>query len=137
MGIAGSTLAAVLGVTDIGATHAGCRHVGKRCHKSKQCCSGICKRKKCRAHDAGICQADQNSCNSTNTLFSCGADGVNDCYCFITTGEASFCGASRLTSNWCTRDEECEATDGAGAACVQCGSVGACVVPCPSPDQPK
>ena len=37
----------------------GCKNVGKKCDKDKDCCSGICKGKKgkekCKAHDTGGC----------------------------------------------------------------------------------
>jgi hypothetical protein len=34
----------------------GCKNVGRRCQRARQCCSGICrggKRKRCKAHDSG------------------------------------------------------------------------------------
>ena len=46
MGMTGSTLAilaAALGVTDGGANHFGCLHVGHQCARNRQCCSGRCR----------------------------------------------------------------------------------------------
>ena len=116
-----------LGVPRAEAAHFGCRHVGKHCHGSTQCCSGICKRHQCRAHDKGICTASQDTCAAEP--FPCGAT----CYCYITTGKAPFCGGNSTDVD-CTLDEECENTWGAGAACIACADSTACVAACPNPD---
>ena len=64
-GVAGSSLATLvtaLGFAPAGATHFGCKHVGKRCTDASQCCSSVCKRHKCRAHNVGGCTAAKNLC---------------------------------------------------------------------------
>jgi hypothetical protein len=124
-------LAVTLGFARAEATHFTCLHVGKRCRSKSQCCSGICKRHKCRGHDKGICKAGQDSCLGTVV---CGAASGVICYCFVTTGKAPFCGLIGGTASTCTRDEECVATKGEGAACVPCGSATYCVARCPAPD---
>src|SRR5215217_2353402 len=136
-GLAGSALgalAATLGVTEIKATHVDCRHVGKRCKRARQCCSGICKHHKCRAHDKGICKAGQDACDQTS-LETCGANGASACFCYVTTGRASFCGTA-TTGSSCTHDTDCVTDKGAGAACVSCAALGenVCVARCPAPD---
>jgi hypothetical protein len=46
----------------------GCVDVGKFCKKSHQCCSGICQgkmgKKRCKSHDRGTCQSDDDSCSA-------------------------------------------------------------------------
>jgi hypothetical protein len=102
----------------------GCVDVGGQCRgNSANCCSGICEGEKpkkgkkdsstCLAHNAGSCQAGQDSCSGVR--ISCGVDAV----CLQTTGKSSFCGAGSACTE-CTRDADCEETFGAGAACVVC-----------------
>jgi hypothetical protein len=112
----------------VGATHFTCRHVGKRCNGGSSCCSGICRRHRCRAHDTDRCKASQDSCTS---LVGCG-DGSAICLCHVTTGKAAFCALNGL-SGTCSRDEECVATKGEGAACIFCNGVGQCAARCPAP----
>ena len=118
------------------ATHFNCLHVGRPCRRSGQCCSGRCRgpqgKKTCRAHDTGICKANQDSC--AGTPVRCGANGPADCLCYVTTGGASFCGGDRITVIACREDKECEAIHGAGAACVPCGPSMSCVARCPDRD---
>jgi hypothetical protein len=125
-------LAMTLGVAEARATHFTCRHVGSRCKQASQCCSGICKRHKCRAHDTGTCKAGQDAC--VTGLEVCGAASGVICNCFVTTGKASFCGLNGATPSTCTRDEECVTAKGEGAACVACGDATFCVARCPAPD---
>jgi len=113
-----------------GATHFGCRHRGDRCQDSTECCSGSCKRHRCRAHNKGICKVGQNACG-TNQV-KCGANGPVSCLCYVTTGKAPFCGGSGKVIA-CTRDEECVAGTGPGSACVPCRGETACFAPCPDP----
>ena len=137
-GTAGSTLAALVGVfgaTEVGATHLGCNHAGEPCRKGRGCCSGRCnKHHKCRAHDKGICKAGQDACDQTS-LETCGANGASACFCYVTTGRASFCGTA-TTGSSCTHDTDCVTDKGAGAACVSCAAIGqnVCVARCPAPD---
>ena len=133
-GLAGSALAAVataVGIAATEATHFDCRHVGKRCNGGAQCCSGICKRHKCRAHDKGICTAAQDSCGLAPV--ECGANGAADCLCYVTSGGASFCGGDSTIVIACREDKECETIHGAGAACIPCGPNMFCVARCPVP----
>jgi len=125
-------LALTLGFAEAEATHFGCRHVGERCKRASQCCSGICKHHKCRAHDKGICKAGQDSCGGG--LVTCGAAPGVICTCMVTTGKASFCGLNDATASTCSRDEECVTAKGEGAACVVCGGATYCVPRCPAPD---
>jgi hypothetical protein len=113
------------------ATHFICRHAGKRCNGGAQCCSGICKRHKCRAHDRGRCKAGQDGCITTAVV--CGAGSFGICNCLVTTGKASFCALNDATATTCTRDEECVASKGEGAACVVCGDATFCAPRCPEP----
>jgi hypothetical protein len=145
-GVAGSALgplASTLGLAPAEATHFGCRHVGVRCKRAKQCCSGICKNHRCQAHHVGSCVSglvDSGTC----TVIGSGACGT-DCNCHNTTGAAGYCGLGGgqggVSCLPCTKDRECENLTGvAGAACVVCpfctenGSPDGtgCVVPCPS-----
>ena len=136
-GLTGSALGALavsLGVTETKATPVACRHVGKRCKHKSQCCSARCKHGRCRAHDTGICKAGQDACDQTS-LEPCGANGTASCFCYVTTGRASFCG-SGTTGASCTHDTDCVTDKGAGAACVSCAALGqnVCVARCPVPD---
>jgi hypothetical protein len=105
----------------------GCLNVGKKCNgKDNKCCSGICKgnrpkkgkkdKSKCAAHNVQECQDDQDACLMLAT--PCGAEGA----CFRTTGKASFCGTGDGECTVCTRDSDCEAGFGPGAACAICAS---------------
>ena len=96
---------------DAGATHFGCRHWKEGCKRSEQCCSGICWRKKCRAHDTGGCRLADNFC----------AGGEDNrcqpgCLCNITTGKAPHCGSTVFCpAVECQRDADCGEP---GAACI-------------------
>ncbi|MDF3042349.1 MAG: hypothetical protein K0Q71_5055 [Thermomicrobiales bacterium] len=102
----------------------GCLNVGKPCTNAARCCSGICQRKKCRAHDTGICVAGDHSPG-------CGGDASVGCatslgkagMCGTTTGNAGYCFASGECFA-CRRDAECQAVEngkyGPRAACVRC-----------------
>jgi hypothetical protein len=103
----------------------GCVNVGGKCRgKDALCCSGICQGKKpkkgkrdkskCVAHNASTCQAGQISC--AGPPVACGDNG----FCLQTTGKASFCGAFSGACADCTKDTDCEATAGEGAACIVC-----------------
>jgi hypothetical protein len=123
------------------ATHFSCRHIGVRCRRAGQCCSGICRgrsgRKRCKGHDAGICTG-QNVCTTGSTRCGEHVPGTG-CFCFQTTGDAPFCGRFAVCRS-CSRDKECEEDFGPGAACVVhdcvCGVTGGtgCVVKCNDPD---
>jgi hypothetical protein len=104
----------------------GCVDVGGKCRgNSANCCSSICTGKKpkkgkrdrsvCEAHNALTCTAAQDNCLMAPN--PCGVGGS----CFRTTGNASFCGNQGVCSD-CTRDADCEALKGPGAACAVCAS---------------
>jgi hypothetical protein len=84
-------LATGVGLRAVRATHFKCRHVGARCKRPGQCCSGICRNKLCQGHGAGICTT-QNGCDPGPST-RCGTHAVGvGCFCFQTTGKAPFCG---------------------------------------------
>ena len=139
-GMAGSALGAAIATAlrapEAAATIVSCVPVRKRCKRSSQCCSGLCRgpkgKKTCRAHNVGTCTATQNFCSSSTDL--CGG-GL--CGCLRTTGGASFCSRGGTLID-CTKDAECvEALDTPGAACVvfagsDCTPEGnRCALPCP------
>ena len=102
----------------------GCVNVGQKCYgKSEACCSGICegkgKQSKCAAHDQLGCDATSGTCDED---VKCGVQGVTEeGRCYTTTGNAAFCGqVNRCFCKTCTKDADCVASHGAGAACVQC-----------------
>lgn len=100
----------------------GCVNVGQKCYgRSEVCCSGICegsgKKSRCVAHNVDTC---------ANTPHTCLEQGTGDCgggqgSCFTTTGNAPFCGhIGTCDCAPCTKDADCVAEHGAGAACIQC-----------------
>ncbi len=103
----------------------GCLNVGKPCKNAAQCCSSICERKQCRAHDAGSCATGKHpaSCGGASNVActsSLGKAGV----CATTTGNAGYCIVSGECFA-CSTDAECQAAKngkyGPGAACIRCG----------------
>jgi hypothetical protein len=103
----------------------GCVNVGNVCTSDDQCCSGICEgkqgKKTCQAHDQSTCQAGQN-------IAFCGGSADGDCVdssgtpggdCFTTTGNAGIC-AQGGGCFICTKDVDCQAVFGPGAACATC-----------------
>jgi hypothetical protein len=107
----------------------GCVDVDKPCRgNSANCCSGICNGKKpkkgkkdrsrCVAHNTGVCQPGLDACKGVDA--TCGTGGI----CLETTGKASFCGDPNTEAcAACTRDTDCEAVLGSGAACIYCAAV--------------
>jgi hypothetical protein len=106
----------------------GCVSVGQACAGSDDlCCSGVCDGEKpgkgkkdqsrCAARNALDCLAGADSCLGLGVV-TCGAYG----YCQQTTGGASFCAGFAFAdcSFSCSRDADCVATMGPGAACVVC-----------------
>jgi hypothetical protein len=106
----------------------GCVNVGSFCKHAGQCCSGICEgkkgKKRCQAHDTRGCQLADDTCvDEGSVLCPDDAGGANKALflCFQTTGKAGFCGiqvGSQCVA--CTKDADCVADFGAGAACVVC-----------------
>lgn len=108
----------------------GCIDVGQSCRGNNSlCCSGICEgsapltgqpdTSHCVAHNADVCLAGQSFCTGP-TAVTCGTTGGG--FCMTTTGNAGFCFdlGSADCSVTCTRDPECVASRGPGAACVLC-----------------
>jgi hypothetical protein len=103
----------------------GCKNFGELCKgNASVCCSGSCvgkkpKKKKngkktkdtrtCGDHNVGGC-AGQDACTSTGV--SCGDSGVTG-VCFLTTGQASFCGRPGgqvppgFSCTNCNTDQDC------------------------------
>ena len=149
-GLAGGAVAVLLGTVGLetaGATDLGCVHVGRRCQRASQCCSGVCRgprgKKTCRARGKGTCAAGQDVCTQGAFSTTCNGTaygGSPACNCYQTSGGASFCGDIWIVCAVCARDAECDARTGvAGSACVRncltcevTGGVG-CVPPCPVP----
>ena len=127
LGASATAAAAGLGIE----AAAACRDDGKGCKRDQQCCSGRCKKGKCRrAAGQGACRG-QNAC--TDPPVAC--NGSERCVCFVTTEGVPFCGASGLgTCAACAADADCEEITGAGSVCVPCecqsGAQSACVPPC-------
>lgn len=108
----------------------GCVNVGGKCRgKDNNCCSGICNGKKpkkgerdkskCAGHDAGACQAGQDTC--AGTFFPCPNSNSQFARCVITTGNAPYC-AGDVFCRSCARDADCPPEEfEAGAACIVCG----------------
>jgi hypothetical protein len=124
----------------------GCLDVGKACRgNSANCCSGICQGKKlkkgkqdksrCVAHNTGICSVDTDTC-TVGAGVPCNSNDPN-CICTLTTGNAGFCGS--FTGNGtgginecrvCSKDTDCQAEFGPGAACLVYGGI--CTDICPT-----
>lgn len=117
------TLASVLGIR-ISNAGPGCKNVGKKCKKARDCCSGICKgkkgKKKCKGHDSGGCTAGQGleHCPG-NPVDDCVTSGGSNGNCWTTTGNAAYCGSVGACIA-CDRDADCRIYCGPDAACVRC-----------------
>ncbi len=127
----------------------GCVDVGQPCRgDSSNCCSGVCEgvaprkgkpdQSQCVAHNSSVCRASSDFC-STGTGAICNATELNR-VCTLTTGSAGFCAdftphmeagtdASFYCRN-CSRDTDCQAEFGPGAACVV--YAGICSIYCPN-----
>jgi hypothetical protein len=110
-------------VIDDAAAGPGCKNVGKKCKKAKDCCSGVCKgkkgRKRCKAHDTGGCQAGQIQGTCGGTDVACTTSAGQPGLCNTTTGDAGYCGTGGDCFP-CTKDADCREVCGSGAACVLC-----------------
>lgn len=148
--LAGSALAAALGrfapaaAQDVAAGR--CRGLRKECRGDNQCCSGRCRKKRCRRAQptvplAGTCQAEQNVCRVFIGADCNGGPG-NGCSCFVTVGGARLCSPGLVCQHPCTSDQQCQVLTGPGSGCVPleapfcdiCSGVGAvCASACPNP----
>ena len=107
----------------------GCVNVGNFCKNAGQCCSGLCEgkngKKTCRAHNAGVCIADTDSCTA-GVEVPCNPSNPS-CFCTLTTGNAGFCaafsGGPAGHCRVCRKDTDCEPEFGEGAACVVLGGI--------------
>jgi hypothetical protein len=101
----------------------GCKDVGKKCKKARDCCSGSCRggkrRKRCKAHDTGGCPNFEHPgvCGGVDVPCITSTDAAG--LCTITTGRAPYCAAAG-TCGSCTRDADCRAAFGPRAACTWC-----------------
>ena len=127
--LARGALGAVLGVRGpeaAGATHFGCRHFGKPCARGGQCCSGVCRGGRCRAHHASTCKAGTGYCTDYDAATRCSLNDTTGCECVETTGRAPFCAdlnPGRFACLPCQRDRDCVEKHRFpnGSACVPTG----------------
>lgn len=125
----------------------GCVDVGQPCRgDSTNCCSGICEgvaprkgkpdRSRCVAHNVSVCGPGSDLCSTGKASICNGSEPYR--LCTLTTGNAGFCAdfspyldagtdASFFCRD-CSRDTDCQAEFGPGAACVVYGGV--CSVSC-------
>jgi hypothetical protein len=111
----------------------GCVNLGGFCKRSGQCCSGICRGRRCQAHNDGFtaCEAgplgfcavrDGGLIAGTPCTSSTDENGL----CFTTTGNAPYCavGAFEAVADIgcvaCKKDRDCETFCGEDAACLKC-----------------
>jgi hypothetical protein len=121
----------------------GCLDVGQPCRgNSANCCSSICQGNKpkkgkkdkstCVAHNTGICTASSDIC-STGVNAICNHSNPL-CGCVRTTGNAGFCGDFTVGGDKlcrvCSKDTDCQAEFGPGAACLVYGGI--CTDICPT-----
>lgn len=115
----------------------GCKDVGRKCKKARDCCSGICRggkrRKTCRAHDTGGCINFEQPGVCGGVDVPCVTSTAFAGLCTITTGRAPYCAAAG-TCGSCIRDADCRAAFGSRAACtvcLACAGRGRCAGPSP------
>lgn len=108
---------------------AACGRPGSRCKRSSQCCSGECRRrgrrrrKKCAPLPANAhgCTIDDASCPNGNEGTPC--PNLTNGRCRVTVRGRPVCSVTMTyLCESCTDNEDCLATQGAGAICVRCGS---------------
>ncbi|HEX5499441.1 MAG TPA: hypothetical protein VFX03_09450 [Thermomicrobiales bacterium] len=140
--VAGMTLAGVPQISRAASPRpqrGGCRGTGKSCKHGGQCCSGVCRHKKCRAAPSqGTCTIEISQCVDPYPASAC--NGPAGCVCYVTTAGASFCGGIGICAN-CAIDDDCARIGQPGAVCVHsegdhcCGgdAATACIQPCPVP----
>lgn len=101
----------------------GCKDVGKKCRKAKDCCSGVCKgkkgKKRCKAHDTGGCTPGGNTVGCGGTDVACTTSNGVPGQCVTTTGNAGYCGTGGDCFP-CAKDADCRPVCGPGAACIKC-----------------
>jgi hypothetical protein len=123
--LGGSGLAVLLARLNVGESAAACRKRKKPCRRAAQCCSGRCKKGRCKGNG----QPAVDFCAGQTSAVVCG-DG---CVCLPTVSGAPFCGIA--ASGSCGSDADCQAVTGPGSACFfNKGGGSECAVPCPNPD---
>lgn len=119
----------------------GCLKERKRCQRDRRCCSGICKKHRCRRAPGQLtCTIRRNFCESGVDGTVCGtANGGDPCACVVTTSGVSFCGdIASVECVPCLGSGDCAAVAGPGSVCVRAvgnclcndGSETFCVPPC-------
>jgi len=103
----------------------GCKNVGRKCQRAKECCSGICKgkkgKKRCKGHDSQGCQPKQGGGVCVGMPVACNTSGGATGSCVTTTGNAGYCAAAGLSEcTACKRDADCRTVCGKRAACGHC-----------------
>jgi hypothetical protein len=111
-----------------------------RCSKAKPCpeCKR-CRQRRCKpkgngtACSAGACQNGvctrnyAGTCDATTPQDNCGTMTCNNrtgCFCHVTVGGAFFCGKDEdAQCNNCTKNSDCIASMGVGAACLSYANV--------------
>jgi hypothetical protein len=118
-----------------------CLAAGEECRRGRQCCSGRCRRRRCRpASGQGTCSIRKNTCRDVGSPLCGTTGGSGGCSCHVTTRGTSFCGAGLAcrAGGICTKDSDCDSVFGPGSACVRdcCAEQGgvACVARCANPD---
>jgi hypothetical protein len=116
-----------------------CLKDGDECKRGNQCCSGLCKGKKCRrAPGQGTCTIRKDRCKTGDSDASRCAGG--DCLCFRRLDGAAVCAGDGECFD-CSRDADCVAAFGERFVCVQgdrrcsCAST-ACLERCSDEERP-
>jgi hypothetical protein len=123
--------------TEEAAAGPGCKNIGKKCKKKKDCCSGICRgkkgKKKCKAHNTGGCQSGQQSGVCGGADVPCTSSAGEAGRCETTTGNAGYCSSSGFQCTDCADDADCRAWCGSDAACIHCPGCGTSLTACVGP----
>ena len=143
--LAGGALAVVLartGMTEAAAQDAAaapCLREGKACQRANQCCSGVCRRGKCRtAPGQGTCTIRRDTCRLTGGIgLGPTCNGVQGCECIRTKTGAALCREKLIGCFSCFDDQDCVTKVGPGAKCIAAGPCGDpcgigdfCAAPC-------
>jgi hypothetical protein len=137
-GLVGGLLGGVTGrlaAKEAAATHQSCtlRHAGTRCRRGNQCCSGICRKRRCRCPQGGFCAGPGGS------FAACGPKLRDECFCVISTAGPTRCALFLdfvcPASKECDTDRQCDAGEFCANTAGCCGPIGsaginACVPLC-------
>jgi hypothetical protein len=111
-----------------------CLKEGKSCKRGTQCCSGVCRKKKCRrATGQGLCTIRQDLCRTSQPGPGCGVDdGGGPCFCHVTAAGASFCASAFETECFpCAANGDCADVTGPDSACIRTLGTPFCDDSCP------